>query len=108
MFFELEKAIRFAVDINVKKYVEFAPTSLKQRAENQADVCRKRLDAELPLILDVVSEAMAEGQRTASRVLAPSIQEQLRDTYAQALLERGKGSVARRQVSLFHNTSELI
>ncbi|KAJ7095314.1 hypothetical protein B0H15DRAFT_881283 [Mycena belliarum] len=78
-----------------------APSGLKDRARLQGESCLKEARVALDKTVETVKETLNNEQKEVSRSLAPHVQGQLMEGYAEAMEERGIGSV-KRQKDRFH------
>ncbi|KAJ7179922.1 hypothetical protein C8R43DRAFT_870220 [Mycena crocata] len=96
-----------------------AAPGLKDRAKLQGESCLEEARVALDKTVQTVKETLNNEQKEVSRCLAPNVQEQLLDGYHEAMLEVGKGSVARQKASfrsyisdckddIFENSADVI
>lgn len=98
-----EKGVVRAVKSLLEEFHDSCTVGLRERAKNQSEMCIEEVKVSLKKTVDVVSEQLQSSQKDVSRGLAPHVQDQLYDGYATAMLEKGRGSVARQKVrSLLH------
>ncbi|EPQ59276.1 hypothetical protein GLOTRDRAFT_136192 [Gloeophyllum trabeum ATCC 11539] len=102
LFAAFEANTKAAIKRLVEEVEESAAPALKDRVRNQAELSLEEASVTLNKTLETVREAMNNQQKEVSRCLAPHVQNQLIEGYDRAMLERGKGSVAR-QKTVFHD-----
>lgn len=81
----------------VKEVEESAAPGLKDRARLQGEICVEEARVALKNTVELVKETMNREQKEVSRCMAPHVQNQLKEGYDTAMLERGTGSVARQK-----------
>lgn len=101
LFASFEKATHAAITQVLKEVEDSAALGLKERARGQLELALEEARIALQNTIGVVRETINTEQKEVSRCLAPHVQNQLVDGYDQAMMERGKGSVARQKVSSF-------
>ena len=82
----------------VEEVAESAAPGLKDRARLQGEICVQEARVALKKTVELVKETMNREQKEVSRCMAPHVQNQLKEGYDTAMLERGTGSVARQKV----------
>ncbi|GJE84682.1 nuclear GTPase SLIP-GC [Phanerochaete sordida] len=102
LFASFEHATNEAIARVLKEVEESAAPGLKERARGQAELALEEAKVALHKTIDSVRETINDEQKEISRCLAPHVQDQLVDGYDEAMLERGRGSVARQKI-VFHN-----
>ena len=98
LFAPFEKAVTTAINKLLKEFEDSCVEILRDRARNQAEVCRQESIAALKKTLEVVRAELNTGQKDVSRSLVPHVQGSLLGGYELAMDERGIGSVARQKV----------
>lgn len=98
LFGKLEKDVMRTIDELVNEFVQGVPGYLKARAQQQADSCRQEARSALSTIMATVACELNSEQKRISRGIAPHVQGALLQVYEDALLDTGRGSVARQQV----------
>lgn len=102
LFIAFESAALKSVQKLLKDVEDSAALGLKDRVKSQAELCLEEAKVALKKTLELVRQTMNNEQKEVSRCLAPHVQQQLVDGYDRAMVERGRGSVAR-QKAVFHN-----
>jgi hypothetical protein len=105
MFAAFQRKTEDVVQSLVQDVEESAPVGLKDKVRLQGESAMNEARLALQNSIVAVKAAMDSEQKEISRCLAPHVQNQLRETYLNAMEERGKGSVAR-QKAFMHNDIE--
>ena len=87
----------------LRKVERSAAPGLTERAKSQGEIALEEVKVAMKSLVTVVREILNEQQKEISRCLIPHVQKQLRNGYAEAAEERGRGSVARQKVSFANN-----
>ena len=81
-----------------KEVEESAAPGLKDRTRKQGEICVEEARVALDRVVQMVGETLTTQQKEISRSLAPHVQAQMVQGYDEAMLEVGRGSVARQRV----------
>lgn len=89
---------------DIQKQVSLIHAAVARTAQ-QVDTAMKGARDTLSHIVQIVDNILRSNQRVLARQLSPHIEEAMRPAYENALLIRGKGSLARRRVQSFPPSS---
>ncbi|KAG8902264.1 hypothetical protein FRC00_014089, partial [Tulasnella sp. 408] len=97
LFAEFGRRTTHAIEQVIEEIKDSAALGLRERCRVQGDLAKVDAQTALRAMIQIVHEALQQEQKEISRSLSPHVKEQLRDVYTRAMMERGKGSVARQK-----------
>ncbi|KAG8929017.1 hypothetical protein FRC01_005056, partial [Tulasnella sp. 417] len=97
LFAEFGRRTTQAIEKVIEEIKDSAAPGLRERCGVQGNLAKEDAETALKAMIQIVHEALQKEQKEISRSLSPHVQEQLRDVYIRAMMERGRGSVARQK-----------
>lgn len=97
LFAEFGRRTTQAIEQLIEEIKDSAAPGLRERCRVQGHLAEEDAQTALRAMIQTVHEALQKEQKEISRSLSPHVQQQLLDVYIRAIMERGKGSVARQK-----------
>lgn len=99
-FGEFERRLLECIVQFLKDFHASSPDSVKDRAKAHGEICREMVTILLSQAFTEARVVLVREQKALSRSLDTHVESELRGAYAEAAMQKGRGSVRRQKVRL--------